>query len=63
MLGEPIPMKTEALSVAREIESVPQRRCRVAALCDRRKVEDGQSEHPAVCHDGAWRCDGLTVLI
>jgi hypothetical protein len=41
MFGEPIPMKAEALGVVREIERMVQRRCSVAALCDRRKVEDG----------------------
>ena len=41
MLGEPVPVEAEALGVAREVERVAERRRRVAALCDRREIENG----------------------
>ena len=45
MLGEPEAMVAPALGVAREVERVAERLRGVAALDDRREVENGKRDH------------------
>jgi len=45
MFGEPITVIAPLLRVLREIDGVSERERRVAALHDRRKVENGAEDH------------------